>query len=279
MSVYLDETFNRGTYSSGLSEAFQYIAKIFQKYGLPNPAVVNGSIMQFDATEKNLVSNLGKASIEINNDSSLKFYVVMYFSISPDSLNTLTDSISGAIEQLLDIKTNLPLPMVDELKAMQPEEPEVPPTKPPFVDDSDYGGGYIGDSDYEVTPAPTEICTQEAGFIVIDWTGERLEYTDGCQKKLIIDMLNNDNISYHYEGYEEVSNPEIVAPPAPESPLETNPPILRARSPQENPVAVEEVALVEPQISRRRSPQANPSIVEEIAFVEPTIPRRRSLAS
>jgi hypothetical protein len=124
-----------------ISNALGYISKILIKYGIPSPYLVTDSILKFDPNEKNLVENLGKASDEINDNTTSGFSVGLGVSVSQQSIYSLSKSIGDAITQFTSIKTAFQKPEIDPLVPPEPEpepiypepEPEPEPIPPPPI--------------------------------------------------------------------------------------------------------------------------------------------------
>jgi len=120
-----------------ISAVYAYISQILMKYGVPSPTLVSGVIMQFQPTEKNviqneknLVENLSRVAEEINNNNALNFFVGLGVSISQDSVNALSKSISDSVTQFDSIKTTFEKPELQPEPILPEPEPILPEPEP-----------------------------------------------------------------------------------------------------------------------------------------------------
>ena len=183
LTIYPDsEEFNRPKAFS-LSQALRYISEVFMIDAVPNPSLVNGNVMQFDATQTDLIKNLAKASIDINNNTGLNFCVVMDASVSQESLASLTNSIADATDKFLAIKPIEPPPPPQPQPQPQPQpKPKPQPGGYGYGYDYDYGYGYNG-SDYEVISVPQpRKCMKVVGSMINPRTGQMVTFYDSCQR-------------------------------------------------------------------------------------------------
>lgn len=209
MDSILDKTVSLTLYPDSqnfdMSNAYIYISKILGTYGVPNPSLVSGVVMQFEPieknviqSEKNLITNLARVVEEINNNA-LNFSVGLGVSISQDSINALSNSISDSVTQFDSIKTAFERPYV---LPGEPQPQPQPQPQPPRICTKDMfrcpDGSLVSRDEFcnfRPCPEPQPILGYGGGEVVVE---TQPQYEPKVAKLQFITFPTSDPVGDEY---------------------------------------------------------------------------------
>ena len=210
MDSILDKTVSLTLYPDSqnfdMSNAYIYISKILGTYGVPNPSLVSGVVMQFEPieknviqSEKNLIENLARVAEEINNNNALNFLVSLGVSISQDSINALSNSISDSVTQFDSIKTAFERPYV---LPGEPQPQPQPQPQPPRICTKDMfrcpDGSLVSRDEFcnfRPCPEPQPILGYGGGEVVVE---TQPQYEPKVAKLQFITFPTSDPVGDEY---------------------------------------------------------------------------------